>query len=299
MIFALAFVASAAAQTTLSHGYVLYERAGNASDVNAVACAGPHAFMRSWSGHTAHWDGSDWTSVGAPEGQAYGRSIAATADGRAFVTASARIAEWNGSAWIDHAMEPGTGELTGMWGPNASQIFVAGRGRLAMLSGSGFRSYDAGTWRDLSDVWGTSASDLWLAGQGGTVMRRTARGFRREATHSDAWLRGIWGTGASDVWVWAYEYQGGSTILHFDGSGWTRVDTSNLAGELRAVGGAPRLVYAVGDFGIARFDGQSRFVVDLTPEQMGPGYHRPIDVCATDRHLVVGDGSGHAVIRPL
>lgn len=298
MIALLLFAATASAQTPLPHGYVFHERAGNVMDVVGVACAGSHAFMRSWSGRTAHWDGSGWTNIGEPSGQAYGRSIAARSDGHAFIAASGRVAEWNGSSWIDHALEPAEGEIGGLWSTGGS-VFLAGRGRIAMLGTGGFRNFDPGTWRDLVDVWGTSPSDLWIAGQGGTVMRRRAGRFARERTNSDAWLQGIFGTGPNDVWVWAHDHQRGATILRFDGSAWNAIDATNLTGQLHAVGGAPSLVYAVGDFGVARFDGRSRFVVDLAPAEIGTGYHVPRDVCATDRHLVIGDSSGGAIMKAL
>jgi len=113
------------------------------------------------------------------------------------------------------------------------------------------------------------------------------------ATKTTSWIRGLWGASERDVWAWGDE----NTVLHWDGQSWTpRGD--GLTDSVDWIGGAaPGHIYAVGDFGLARYS-NARWKVEVATEMLGDDYHDFISVCATDHHIVVGDAGGHALVRP-
>jgi hypothetical protein len=158
-------------------------------------------------------------------------------------------------------------------------------------NGGPFQNYDAGTWRDLEAIWGAGTNDLWAGGQGGTILRHDVRGWTRQVTKTTACIRGLWGSSTNDLWAWSDE----NVLLHWDGRAWTP-QTRGLTGPVKGVGGAPGGIYAVGEFGLARYANR-RWTVEIAPSMLGEGYHNLIGVCATDRHVIVGDSGGHALVR--
>jgi hypothetical protein len=117
----------------------------------------------------------------------------------------------------------------------------------------------------LWSCWAGPEQQLLAVGQDGAIFRRNAEGWHQDAmpsTAAGADLYGVWGMPDGT----AVAVGGGlpspsdtSVILHFDGSEWTRVDTSALATKtLRSVwASGPDDYWAVGDNGvIAHFDGE-------------------------------------------
>jgi hypothetical protein len=58
-------------------------------------------------------------------------------------------------------------------------------------------------------------------------------------------LNDVWGSGSSDVWV----VGGNGTVLHWDGSAWTRVTSGTSEALLSVWGSGPGDIWAVGTYG--------------------------------------------------
>lgn len=280
----------------LEGGWVLHTRIG-VGDEQAVACSADRAYARSWPGALAMWDGSRWSALPMDrQTSRYGRSLAVAPNGHVLIESSGGIAEWTGSSWIDHSLSSWQGDLDAqIAAPRDDEVYYVGRGRIARFDGTRFTTYDAGTWRSLSAV-AVAGDRLFVGGQGGTILRHEGARWVREPTGIDAWVRRIVAFGPHDVWAWADgpSYRE-SIVVHFDGERWERRDPA-LGAAINALGGTADRVYVTGDFGLARWDGAWR--IELAASELGAGYHALHGVCATDRHYVVGDGSGNALVRP-
>lgn len=289
-------IARAQAPIALRGGWTLYPRTG-ISGVEAVACGADRAYARNWSGALAAWDGSAWSTIYDRTTSRYGRTIAVAPNGHAFLESGSAVAEWTGAEWIEHTLQDWAGELdTQLVAPHSDEVYVVGRGRIARFDGSRFTTYEAGTWRSLSAV--AIVDGLpWVGGQGGTILRHDGARWVREETGIDTWVLRLVAFGATDVWALARGARwDASIVLHFDGQRWARRDP-DLGSAANAIGGTADRVYLTGDFGLARWDGRA-WIVELAPADLGEGYHALQGVCATDRHWVVGDRSGGALVRP-
>ena len=101
---------------------------------------------------------------------------------------------------------------------------------------------------------------------------------------------GMWGTASDDVWLWTQ----GRMVFHWDGRSWSSRSEGLPETGYRGVvdiGGGPGEVYAVGHFGIARFDGE-RWTVETERENL-----EPIGVCATDDYIIAVTSNGQTVTR--
>lgn len=292
LLFTLALLASSGADAAraqpLDGGFERHADVVPTSPLVALACSNDKAFVRTWSGDLAEWDGARWSTLPRLPDPVYGRSLAASRSGRVFTQAGPRILAWDGRTWQAHAVEQGTPEWGAIWAGERG-VFVAAQGRVLSLVDGTFRGYSAGTWRDLRGIWGT-AGELFLAGQGGTVMRHDGRVFARQTTLTDVSLSGIWGSSPSDVWAWGERGE----VHHFDGTRW-RPAREGLVGQTKAIGGTAGEVYAVGTFGLAKWAG-SGWQTLISGQSIDSAYGL-IGVCATQRHIVIADGGGHALVR--
>lgn len=280
----------------LTGGWSLHRRIGVVSSLQTVACGREVAYARSWSGDLSMWDGSSWHPVPRRGASMYGRTLAVSPDGRVFVEAGGKIARWDGSAWTDFALPSWQGDVgSGLAAPSADEVYYVGRGRIARFDGTAFATYGAGTWRDLSAV-AVDASAILVGGQGGTIQRYDGHAWTREATGTNAWVRGIVAFAPADAWAWAEgQPHGESIVLHHDGRAWA-VRDSGLTGRISGLGGSATRVYAATDDGVFRWNGTA-WVVDIAKTALGEGYHSPTGLCATDRHLIVGDTGGSALVH--
>lgn len=288
--------ASAQEAVPLRDGWTLHTRIG-VSGVEDVACGGDRAYVRSWPGNVAMWDGSAWSTIPVDrQTSRYGRTLAVAPNGHAFLESGGSIAQWTGSRWIDHALPEWQGDLDSQIAAvSATEVYAVGRGRIARFDGSGFATYDAGTWRALSAVAAVEGA-LFVGGQGGTILRHDGSTWQRQDTGIETQVQRIVAFSQRDVWAWAHGPSWReSIVLHWDGQRWERRDPA-LGSAINAIGGARDRVYVTGDFGLARWDGRA-WVVELAPTDLGEGYHALEGVCATESHYVVGDRSGSALVR--
>ena len=239
--------------TMLPNGWAMTTRLRRLSDVNAVACSDDHAYAHGWSGGVVRWDGTRWEELPEPAGytagQTYGTRVAVTPSGNLLMEASGHVARWDGSSWTTLSFTdwPRYQSLGGI-AAIGSEVLVVGRGRVARLEGTALRSYDAGTWRELSAIAGTSIGDLWTAGQGGTLMHWDGQTWTRVVSGTDRWLGGLLAVSANDVWAWAEDY-GTPTLLHWDGHTWSPV-TPPIGGAVLDVAVRGDRVWAVTAAGV-------------------------------------------------
>lgn len=138
--------------------------------------------------------------------------------------------------------------LRAVHGSAANNVFVVGDGgAVCRYDGTGLVKLSSPTSNVLHDVWVSSGGTAWVAGQAATLQRRGAAG--QWTDHSAKLpisgtisLNGIWGASDADVWV-VGSY---GTLLHFDGTAWTKIQTSTN-NNLNAIHGiAPSNIWAVG-----------------------------------------------------
>jgi len=281
---------------SLPAGWSLQKLALNGPE--GLACAGAHAFVRSWSGDVTQWDGATWTSLPRLADPVYGRSLAASPDGHAYLEGGPGVVEWDGAAWVPHALDRWEGDLDGQFAaPTATEVYYVGRGRVARRTSSGFATFSGGTWRSLSAVAAVGA-DLWVGGQGGTVLRFDGSTWTRLDTKTDRWIHRLIALSPTDVWALAEgATHDQSTILHWNGSAWSpRERGLPPKGPALGLGGAPDNFYAAGEFGLARWSGDT-WTLEIDEAALGSGYHALDEVCATDTHILVTDKGGHILLR--
>jgi len=130
--------------------------------------------------------------------------------------------------------------------------FVPSQSYVAFRTPIGWQTL--GTPKVVDAVWATSKTDVWAVGLAGAVHWDGATWTKAVGPTAP---RVVWGSATNDVWL------GASTATdplfwHWDGSAWTSV--ASIAGatfsRIDALSGTgPNDVWAVGDGGVARFDG--------------------------------------------
>jgi len=97
----------------------------------------------------------------------------------------------------------------------------------------------SGTEGALSCIWGSSPSDVFAVGHHGIILRYDGSTWK-EIMNSDTLgsldnlkgslytkfigsLRGVWGSSPTDVYVVGDSLLSGGTVLHYDGTAWSRV----------------------------------------------------------------------------
>jgi hypothetical protein len=176
-----------------------------------------------------------------------------------------------------------------LWGSAPDDLYAVGSGLIAHYDGVDF----AGTDPDemLFTIWGRSEAEVLAAGT--TIRRLEGGSFQVEANpdglvyglagsgmhpavavgseglivreHGDSWmderqrvtreiLHAAWGSSLSDVFVVGW----GGTILHFDGSVWTPMESGVTWSIVAVTGTGPDSVYAAGlDASILHYDGST------------------------------------------
>lgn len=311
LVLVLAPASSVAAQgetQVLANGWSVVSRLRRLTDVNAVACSEDRAYARGWGGGVAAWDGAAWAELpelpGTTRGETYGTQLAATRDG-VVVEASGRLAVWDGTGWsIASAGQTSHWGSIGGIAVVTGEVLAVGRGRVLRREGADLRSYDAGTWRELSAIAGTSASDVWTGGQGGTLMHWDGHAWARAASGTEGTIGGLLAVSASDVWAWAGARVGirrapqePALLLHYDGHAWSSVAPPS-GGDVLGVASRAGRVWALTSEGVYE-RAATGWTSVLVPADFGDGYHSLLGLCATRTHLVVAAGLGSIATRAL
>ncbi len=244
-----------------------------------------------------HYDGNRWA---APAGLpvlglgAILSAVLARATDDVFVTASGvgglagDVLHFDGAAWT---VDPSSSlALNAITGSPTGEIFVAGaRGTMGVI-----RKLAGGSWTE-SDVGGPALSGVWASAHRAVAVGGQASGVIWRSDSGAAWmaevlppatpgLTAVWGSSDQDI-VAVGRAGGGTqpTILHFDGSSWSKlaacdgsagacIDSHIMqATTLFAVHGtAAGDAYAVGQQGtILHYDGTQWSLVppSMTPAQ--------------------------------
>ena len=161
-------------------------------------------------------------------------------------------------------------DLAEDWGTGPTDVFAVGE--LETQGGQGVASvilhFDGGAWQpqyrqdDLSlrGVWGSSATDVYAVGfhfigLGAALLHYNGVAWVQADNFTDQdeelAFQGIWGSSATDVFAVGIAFDGRfqkSLIVHYDGSGWRRMDPPvETSPRLSDVwGSGPTDVYAVG-----------------------------------------------------
>lgn len=282
----------------LARGWVLHERV-LPSGIEDLGCGDERAYVRSWFGNVAEWNGARWSELPARSDATYGRTLTVSAGGMVYLGGGDRVARWDGSSWSDVALTSWIGDIDDqMLAPSDTSLFVVGWGRLARLESGALRTYAAGTWRELHAV-AMDGTDLLVAGQGGTIQRFHAGAWSREPTGIDTTVRRLFAAGTGDVWAWADgETWQSSIVLHLEAGRWTRRDLP-IAQRLTGIGGRIGATFATTEDAVLRWDvATSAWTPELAATELGDGYHQLEGVCATREHVLVGDSSS-VVVRSL
>jgi hypothetical protein len=226
----------------------------------------------------------------------FGRSldIFAASSGTAFALVDASFPtpflRYNGANWISVPADEietgsGGGGFFGLWGSSATDVYAVGD----TVDAGSVRHPSAARWngsawlpRDLpsvpglslSDVWGSSDLDVYAVGSAsgrGVVLHFDGEIWSVVLDEPHVGFARVGGTGPSDVWVTGHalvptgndfeEEPGHGAIRHFDGGGWSTVQTPTSA-PLGAVSAVPSsAVYVIADGGqggsVWRYDGTS------------------------------------------
>lgn len=282
----------------LVRGWTMHERA-LPSGVEDVGCGDDVAYARNWFGNVAAWNGSSWSALSARPDPTYGRTLTVSPGGVLYVGGGDHVARWDGSRWDDLALTTWAGDMDDqMLAPTDDELVVVGWGRVARLEAGALATYDAGTWRELHGV-AMDGADLLVAGQGGTILRRRGGAWTRETTGITATVRRLFAAGPGDVWAVAGESWQASTVLHLEAGVWTPRPMP-VAAPVNGLGGHAGLTMITTEDVLLRWDvASSAWTPELTRAELGEGYHTLDGVCATRSHILVGDGGGALLVRPL
>jgi len=137
-----------------------------------------------------------------------------------------------GSSWWHDKSPVTTGELFGIWGSAADDIYAVGTGGTILHSTrrGEWTVLDSPTTQTLYAIWGAAPDDVFAVGAAGTVVHFDGSTWAA-STIASADLHGVWGASGHDV----YAVGAAGTIVHFDGA-WS-AQTSGTTQDLFAVSG--------------------------------------------------------------
>ena len=242
-----------------------------------------------------------WTKMNSGTDQYPFATVWAASPNRAFTAghkelgdacfADNTIRSYDGGAWTPMTAPIFAGpeavrypEHSGMWGSSASNVFLVGAvlDDGCLKDGVSIFHYDGSGWSSQwlaggsvgpLSVWGRSADEIYIVGTKNNrplVLSRNGTAWTEMSVLPGAdgegvWLRAIWGSSNSNLYAVGGSPPNGSRgiILHFDGTGWSRVTIPETAGIADIWGNAADNIWAVGDAGrILHYDGSNWNQVD-------------------------------------
>lgn len=142
----------------------------------------------------------------------------ASADDLHVVTMDGRVLHYDGTAWTEQL--PGDTRYRRIHGRSASDVVAVGRGEASVVRFDGTDwspMPDPSKGQILSDVWVDPDGMVWLASTGG-VHRHDGVGW---TTWDLGQMEEVRGLGVDDV----YAMTPSNNLMHFDGTGWSPVDS--------------------------------------------------------------------------
>jgi hypothetical protein len=247
-------------------GYVLHRDGSGWADVTAsmpaappdlysVRCIGNEVWAAGGSGAILHRDAAgSWSAASSGTNGLYGLWGSGTSDLWA-VGVYGTILRGNGTDWTSLWSGVTTQPLNGFWASGPNDAWAVGNvGTILHWDGSAWSKVQSGTSPpvlpkdlDLFAVWGSSATDVWVVGGGvipgtpnaaatGVILHWDGTGEWKDFSYNSgnalvvqAYLRVVSGSSPTDVW--AAGAAGSSVILHYNGQGWTVLDSNLLFGS--------------------------------------------------------------------
>lgn len=220
------------------------------------------------------------------------RDVFAASSGAAFALVDGSFPSpflrYNGATWVslpadEIALGSGGGGFFGLWGSSATDVYAVGD----TVDAASARHPSAARWNgsmwlpvalpsvaglSLNDVWGSSDLDVYAVGNAagrGVVLHFDGATWSVVLDEPQVGFVRVGGTDPSDVWVTGHalvptgdvleEVAGHGALRHFDGTGWSTVQspTSAPLGAVSAVSSS--VVYVIADGGqggsVWRYDG--------------------------------------------
>lgn len=237
-------------------------------------------FVGTQAGSVLRWDGVDWEVIGSGFGYVTGISGSGPSDVE-ISTYGGTVHRWNGTGWTPTGASQGQ-RLMGLWTVGPDEAFAVGDlGTILHRQGSSWFGMQRGPVEALNDVWADPSGIAFAVGDEGVILRFDGEKWSTSPRFDGRdRLFAVWGSSPTDVWA-----VGDEAIVHFDGSEWVKVLTTESF-HTDVWGSGPEDVYVVGYYASYHFDGESWSEI-----AMGGGGEsaRAIWGSASDDIFVVGD----------
>jgi hypothetical protein len=215
-------------------------------------------FARS-SSFIRHWNGTSWstpTHPGVPSPYYTLGAVAFSATDAWLATNSSigegRLWHWDGVAWT--VARSSTNFYSGVWGPNADEVFLSGSVGLAEVRNG------AGVWSSFSPA-GISGSrgvrvvtdSLVYVSNEGKILKFDGTSWSIAASGTPT-VSSLWASGPNDVWG----VRSDARLWRFNGTTWSAGFPSMIGSAVAVGGSGPADIWAVGNTGgISRFNGST------------------------------------------
>ena len=202
---------------------------------------------------------------------------------------------YNGATWTTlpaTGIEPGSGggSFSALWGSSSTDVYAVGDTvDAAAATHPSAARFNGSEWLPvalpsvpgltLSDVWGSSDIDVWAVGSAagrGVILHFDGDVWTVALDEPHVGFLRVEGSGPSDVWVTGHvllptghaldEVPGHGAIRHFDGAGWSVVQspTSAPLGAVSAISSSLVYTIAAGGLGsVWRYDGTNWLELEL------------------------------------
>ena len=204
-----------------------------------------------------------WQSTELDGGDAYYSSVWAASPDDVFVAGGVTggvVEHFDGQTWTTMEIPGQTPALIWVFGFAPDDVYAVGeRGAFIHYNGTVWERLDSNTSKTLWGAWGPAPDDLWMVGGNigsGRITIRHWNGTESEVFEVDTAeyaenvhsLFKVWGDGTN---VYAVGQLG--TVLRYDGSAWTAIDTGESSEDFISVWGrGPNEVYFAGGRGLGR-----------------------------------------------
>lgn len=176
-----------------------------------------------------------------------------------WVVGTATLRRWDGSGWSMTMTSLGLSDVngTGMGNVWAVGGTVGGSGTgetprsaILRLQGTTWMETMPGSMGQLHGVWAIAPNDVWAVGEGTILHFDGSAWSDGSAGAKPMTLYAVWASGPRDVWAV------GSRVLHWNGTGWSVMDTGTSDWFNAVWGTGPNDVWVVGVSGAAlHYDG--------------------------------------------
>ena len=231
-------------------------------------------------GATLKWNGSQWQSttnsiylrfrgLSGPIDNLWSVALDTTP-----ITGGPRILQWQGGAWSSSGINLPpmyNNELQAIWVSGSEGVAVGRRDSILRRNGTNWNQVIGFTRTDtiLRGVWGSDVQNIWIVGGGqegpsgeifagypGKILFYNGSSVVESMVlpEGDQALRSVWGAGKNDV----FAVGDNGNVLKYNGTMWSRMDSTTQFGLRGVWGTAANDVYAVGLGGtVLHYNGQA------------------------------------------